>query len=218
MSVAEHSRPGARDVTLELLSGSRISVTTDGADTVIAIPHDGGGAGRYFRGLFLLAWLGVWAIAWMSAFSSVSNGLERGAVDSFLLFWLAAWTLAGIAVVYALFRTLRPSVPETLRLTSNGVVYDSGVVPMGSSQSGSSSTKEAWSAMYPKRTRVEVDRRRLQSLQLRETDAGNRLTVDIDTRRLEIGRAASEIEREWLYQALVKRYSLRPPSGTSAGA
>ena len=63
--------------------------------------------------------------------------------------------------------------------------------------------------MYPKRTRVELDRRKLQLRQLRETDAGNRLTVDIGALRLEIGRAASEIEREWLYQALAKRYS--PP-------
>jgi hypothetical protein len=72
--------------------------------------------------------------------------------------------------------------------------------------------------MYPKRTRVELDRRELQSLQLRQTDGGNRLTVDMNALRVEIGRAASEIEREWLYQTLVKRYSLRPPSGTRAGA
>lgn len=32
--------------------------------------------------------------------------------------------------------------------------------------------------MFPKRTRTELDRRVLQSLRLRETSDGNRLTVD----------------------------------------
>jgi hypothetical protein len=193
----------------ELPGDSKISVTAEGADTLISVPHGGGGPGSYFAGLFLLAWLGGWAFGWISAYSTVSAGLARGAVNGFVLFWLAAWTLAGIVVVYALFRTFRPSVPETLRLTSNGVVYDSGVAPARWPQSGYASQEGARSSMYLKRTRVELDRRKLQSRQLRETDAGNRLTVDIGALRQEIGRAASEIEREWLYQALAKRYS--PP-------
>jgi hypothetical protein len=53
--------------------------------------------------------------------------------------------------------------------------------------------------MFPKRTRVELDRRKLQSLRLRETNEGNRLTVDADALRLDIAPSASEIEREWLY-------------------
>jgi hypothetical protein len=44
---------------------------------------------------------------------------------------------------------------------------------------------------------------------LRETDADNRLTVDVDSSRLDIGRAASEVEREWLYQMLADRYAIR---------
>jgi hypothetical protein len=65
--------------------------------------------------------------------------------------------------------------------------------------------------MFPKRTRVELDRRNLQSLRLRETNDGNRLTVDVDALRLDIAQSASEIAREWLYELLAKRYSLPLP-------
>jgi hypothetical protein len=67
--------------------------------------------------------------------------------------------------------------------------------------------------MFPKRTRVELDRRKLQSLRLRETNDGNRLTVDADALRLDIAPSASEIEREWLYQLLADRYSLSLAQG-----
>lgn len=55
---------------------------------------------------------------------------------------------------------------------------------------------------------MELDRQKLQSLLLRETDGGNRLTVDADALRLDIAQSAGEIEREWLFQLLVNRYSL----------
>lgn len=50
---------------------------------------------------------------------------------------------------------------------------------------------------------------RRRGARLRETDADNRLTVDVDSSRLDIGRAASEVEREWLYQMLADRYAIR---------
>jgi len=62
--------------------------------------------------------------------------------------------------------------------------------------------------MFPKTTRAELDWRKLQSLRLRETNDGNRLTVDADALRLDKAQSASEIEREWLYQLLANRYSL----------
>ena len=60
--------------------------------------------------------------------------------------------------------------------------------------------------MFPKRTRIELDWQKLQSLRLIKTNDGNWLTVDVDALRLDIAQSASEIEREWLYQLLAKRY------------
>jgi hypothetical protein len=197
-------------VNLEPPSGSRISVTTEGAHPLIVVPHGSGGLMRYFVGLFLLAWLGGWLIGFSSAVSKLSSGGTFDAAHAFLVFWLAAWTLGGAMAVYWAYRAFRPSVPESLRLMPNGVTYDSGILPL-QTYSGYTWHKDAWKSMFPKRTRVELDRRKLQSLRLRETNDGNRLTVDADALRLDIAQSATEVEREWLYQLLTKRYSLPLP-------
>ncbi|HZN29725.1 MAG TPA: hypothetical protein VFB88_10200 [Xanthobacteraceae bacterium] len=190
--------------------GSKISVTTEGSDPVIAVPSGGGGAMRYFVGLFLLFWLGGWFVG----FSDVFTRLLTGKANTFLFFWLGGWTLAGIAVVFCLYRIFRPSVPESLRLMLNGVRYDSGVPPFQTSFA--SMNQKSWTSLFPTRMRVEIDRRQLRTLRLRETGAGNRLTVDAGAQRIDIGKWASEVEREWLYQVLAKRYSL-PSEPADAG-
>jgi hypothetical protein len=197
-------------VNLEPPSGSGISVKTEGAHPLIVVPHGSGGLMRYFVGLFVLAWLGGWLVGFGSVVWTLSSGTAPGGTHAFLVFWLAAWTLAGTWAVYLAYRAFRPSVPESLKLMPNGVTYDSGVPPF-QMYFGYASPKDAWKSMFPKRTRVELDRRKLRSLRLRETNDGNRLTVDADALRLDIAQSASEIEREWLYELLAKRYSLPLP-------
>jgi hypothetical protein len=173
------------------------------------VPHRSGPT-RYFVGLFLLVWLG----GWLAGFTSVVWVLLSGNIHPFLVFWLIGWTLAGTFAVYMAYRAWRPSVPESLRLMPNSVTYDSGIPPLYI-DFGYTSPSGAWRHMFPKRTRVELDRRKLQSLRLRETNDGNRLTVDADALRLDIAQSASEIEREWLYQFLANRYSLRLEQGNA---
>ncbi len=184
-------------------------MTTVGADSVILIPQGNGGAMRFFVGLFVLAWLG----GWVAGFSSAVSQLSSGKAPAFLFFWLAAWTLGGVMAVYWLYRMFRPSVPESLKLLPHSVSYDSGIPPF-QPHSRYASHSDAWRSMFPRRTRLELDRRSLQSLRLRETGEGNRLTVDANASRIEIARSASEIEREWLYQLLAKRYSLSLTQGS----
>ncbi len=161
----------------------------------------------YVFGLFLLAWLGGWFVGFSATVWTLSSGGPPGGARAFLVFWLVGWTLAGAMAMYWAYRLFRPSVPESLRLMPNGVTYDSGIPPP-QGHFGYTSPKDAWKSMFPKRTRVELDRRNLQSLRLRETNDGNRLTVDADAVRLDIAQSASEMEREWLYQLLANRYSL----------
>jgi hypothetical protein len=189
-------------VNLEPPSGSRISVTTDGGHPLVIIPQGNGSPLRYFVGLFVLAWLG----AWFAGFSSAVSKLSSGQANAFLAFWLVAWTLGGAFAVFWAYRAFRPSVPESLRLMPMSVAYDSGIPPL--QVYGFTSQKDYWKSMFPKRARVELDWRKLQSLHLRETSDGNRLTVDADAVRLDIAQFATEIEREWLYQLLTTRYSL----------
>lgn len=190
-------------MTLEPPRGSHISVTTDGANPLVVVPHGSGGLMRYFVGLFLLAWL----VGWGVAFVSVARTLSSGKAPIGAHFWLLAWTLGGAMAAYWAYRAFRPSVPESLKLMPSGVTYDSGVPPFHM-YFGYALAKDAWKSMFPKRTRMELDRQKLQSLRLRETNDGNRLTVDADALRLDIAQSVSEIEREWLYELLAKRYSL----------
>jgi hypothetical protein len=106
-------------------AGSKISIASDGADPTIIIPAATSST-RYFTGLFLLFWLGMWTIGFRDAGSKVISGNANG----FLMFWLAGWTLGGIFAVVSLYRIFRPSVPESLELKRNNVNYDSGIAPL----------------------------------------------------------------------------------------
>lgn len=61
--------------------------------------------------------------------------------------------------------------------------------------------------MFPKRTRIEFLPAELKTMELRETDSGNRLTIDKGTERVEIAIGTTEIEREWLFSFLQSHYS-----------
>src|ERR1700710_2112220 len=53
--------------------GSSISVATDGADRTVEIPRKAG-ASRYFTGLFMLIWLGMWTVGFRDAGTKVISG------------------------------------------------------------------------------------------------------------------------------------------------
>jgi hypothetical protein len=193
-------------------AGSKITIATDGPDPAVVIPNSGG-ATRYFAGFFLLFWLGAWTIG----FRDVGSKVISGNADAFMVFWLGAWTVGGIAAALSLYRIFRPGVPESLILRRNSVTYDSGIPPLQfNTYSRYRNPKDAWNSLLPKRIRVDFDQRQLQSLRLRATDSGNRLTIDADAARLDIARTASEVEREWLVRLLAQRYSLPQALGTPA--
>jgi hypothetical protein len=193
-------------------AGSKISVVEGNGDPTVVIPAPGGFS-RYFIGLFMLFWLGMWQIGFRDAGSKVL----AGNAPPFLIFWLGAWTIGGIGAAYTLFRVVRPSVPETLALGRNSVAYDSGVAPpQFNSYKRNQNPITAWRSTFPKRLQADLDRNELQTLRLRETDTGNRLTVDVEAQRIEIAAAASEVEREWLARLLARRYALPQVLGSNA--
>jgi len=194
-------------MTAPLPTGSSISVTTDGADTVIDVPYRNPGPMRYAICLFLLFWLGGWAFGWIAASSAVLSGTG----GLFVLLWLGAWTVGGAWAAYMLYRMLRPSEPEHFRLMQQGLRYDSGSPPF---EMKTGTQAYDWSSYFPKRTQADIERKQLQSLRLRPTPTSNRLTVDFGAARLDVARDATEIEREWLYRVLVERYRLAPQPET----
>jgi hypothetical protein len=195
-------------------AGSKISITTEGTDPTIVI-RAAASVSRYFTGLFLLFWLGMWTIGFRSAASQILSGTA----NAFIVFWLGGWTLGGIFAAYALYRSFRPPVPESLELKRNSVTYDSGIPPVQFGPSWrSKNPRDTWSSTFPKRVRVDLDRRQLQSLRLRETESGNRLTIDVDAARIDIAPTAGEVEREWLASLLAQRYSLPQVLGNAAAS
>jgi hypothetical protein len=106
-----------------------------------------------------------------------------------------------------LYRMFRPAVPETFKLGADGMAYDSGIPPFRYDFSAMN-RNHAWRTYFPKRIVVTVSRQDLHSLRLREGETANRLTVDVASARVDLARAASEVEREWVYRVLIERYSL----------
>ena len=197
-------------------AGSKISVVSDGGDPVIVIPAPRGFS-RYFLGLFLLFWLGLWTMG----FNAAASQLWSAKGNAFLVFWLGAWTLGGLFAIASAYRSFRSPVPETIELKRSRAVYDSGVPPLQWEPWNKSANRknpfQAWGSVFPKRIRVDLERRQLQSLRLRETESGNRLTVDVDSDRIEIAANATEVEREWLARLLTGRYALTQAiAGTEA--
>ena len=201
-------------MNLQPPAGSKISIVTDGIEPTIIIPPASSPM-RYFMGLFLLFWLGGWAFG----FNSAASQMLSGKANAFIVFWLGGWTLGGIFAALTAYRAFRPSVPESLELKRNSVTYDSGIAPLQfDSYRRNRGLKDTWNSAFPKRIRVDLDRQQLQSLRLRETDSGNRLTLDVDAARIDIASAASEVEREWLARLLAQRYGLSLAAGAPAPA
>ena len=185
-------------------AGSKISIVSEGADPTIIVPAANSPM-RYFTGLFLLFWLVMWTMGFRDAASKVLSGNANG----FLIFWLCGWTVGGVLAAFSLYRIVRTPVPESLELKRNSVTYDSGIPPFQFNSSWRyKNPRDAWRSTFPKRVRVDLDRRQLQSLRLRETESGNRLTVDVEADRIDMAPTASEVEREWLARLLARRYSL----------
>jgi hypothetical protein len=185
-------------------AGSQIAIRYDDVDPTIVIPAKAS-AWRYFGGLFLLFWLG----GWVFGFKSASTQLMQGKGGFFLVFWLGGWTVGGIFAALTAYRILRPTVPETLRLRRGSVEYDSGIRPLELNRyRENASSRDYWNSLLTRRVRASLDRQQLQTLRLRETETGNRLTVDLGAQRLELASQASEVEREWLARLLARRYAI----------
>lgn len=137
-----------------------------------------------------------------SALSTISSG-EGGA---FLIFWLGAWSLGGLFAGYMIYRVFQKSIPEQLLLNRPSLSLDTGVPPL-KMDFGIRIQKDNWKSILPMRKRFEFTASELKTMELRETDSGNRLTVDKGSERVEIAVGATEIEREWLFGILQRYYS-----------
>lgn len=182
--------------------GSDIRLTTHNGQQLVVMPKEGRGPTRLFLPLFLSVWMVGWAFGWVSAAREVLAG-EGGL---FLMVWLAGWSLGGAFAGYALLRSFQAPTPEQWLLAKPSLHIDTGRSPMR--HVGRQGGRASWQEMFPRRKRFELTAAELATLALRETDSGNRLTVDQGAQRIELARAVTEVEREWLYELLRLNYRL----------
>ncbi|WP_028109819.1 hypothetical protein [Ferrimonas futtsuensis] len=182
--------------------GSDIRLTTHNGHQLVVMPQESRGATRLFVPLFLSVWMVGWAFGWVSAAREVLAG-EGGL---FLIVWLTGWTLGGAFAGYALLRSFKKPTPEQWLLAKPSLHIDTGLPPMR--HVGRRGGRASWKEMFPQRQRFELTPTEMATLALRETDSGNRLTVDLGAQRIELAQTATEIEREWLYELLSLNYRI----------
>lgn len=186
-----------------LPKGSKITIKREGVNPIISIPYPSPNPLKYLMGLFVLFWLGGWTAGFLSAFKEVLSGQA----SAFIIFWLGGWTIGGIFVGFMLFRIFQPAVNATLTLSATSLYYDSGIPPL-EFRHMNRYRRDAWKNFIPKRKKMELTLSDLRTMRLRTTDTSNRLTIDVGVERLDIADGVGEIEREWLYTAILSYYRL----------
>jgi len=190
----------------KLPNNSSIIIANGNGGEVINIPHKEAGKFVYFIGFFISLWL----IAWIVGFISALIGILEGAGGLFLIVWLAMWTLGGIFAFYLLYRILKKPISEKLILKETELIIDSGIPPFYFSYGYMNlfNMQEYWNNLFPKREINTFNIDEIKTLKLRESSIENRLTIDKDSKRLDIAKGASEIEREWLFEHVKTFYLL----------
>ena len=184
-----------------LPENSNIEMTTSNGQEQIIIPYAKGGIMKYFIGAFITFWM----FGWFTGFVNVGSQILAGEANAFLFFWFAGWSVGGLFAGTMLFKILRTSTPQSLILNKPNLWLDTGVAPFSPSLYNQ---KDIWKNIFLKRKKIEFTHREIETLKLRETDEGNRLTIDKGSERIEIASSATEIEREWLFEYLKSSYRL----------
>ncbi len=114
-------------MTITPPNGSKIKIESENGEPLIILPHSSGSIMKVFATLFIIFWLGMWAVGWWSAAKELFTG--KNTPDLFLTFWLCGWTVGGVFAFWFLYRLLRPASPETMLLSKKVFKYDSGIPP-----------------------------------------------------------------------------------------
>lgn len=172
---------------------------------MLVLPSARVSAARYGVALFLSFWLCGWAFGWISAANQLFSG-GKGA-GPFLIIWLGGWTVGGVFAISHLWRLLRPCVPETISFAKPYLIYDTGVHPPASGWDYRR-RQDFWKTVFERRKKIQFTQEEVATLRLRDTESGNRLTIDHGSDRIDIGKALTEVERESLFNLIREEYKI----------
>lgn len=186
-----------------LPKGSEIRLDRLNGYDVIELPLSDLDKSIHVLGYFLLAFIALWLIGF---YSSLSNYFSSSCTSSlFLLVWLFFWTLGGAVFVGFTYRVFSETSPEKLLLNMPSLSIDTGnsferVFSSGQAESFNVKT------FFSKSRIIEFTPNDIKSIKLRQLKNGARLTIDKGIDRFSIGYGLTEIEKEWLYKYLKRRY------------
>ncbi|WP_299377066.1 hypothetical protein [uncultured Kiloniella sp.] len=106
---------------------------------------------------------------------------------------------------------IKGETPESLTLTQSALNYNSGRpnIKIGAFLSSLSCKKEFHKTLFYKTKHHTFTSEQLGTLTLRETDHGNRITIDQGRHRISFFTTATDEQRKWLFNYLNSYYSLK---------
>lgn len=177
---------------------SEIQIIDEFNRTVIWWENPRGGASRAFTVLFLLMWLGGWAVGEFVVASMVLSGNA----NLFMIFWLAGWTVGGVFAIRQVYFLVRPSRPEKIILDTTSLTFEAGTSAFGGIEFNKRRNNDDDLAPANSKSRYVVPKNDLGEIRLERVGERQRLTFDYGAERVEVGFFLREPEREWLFSVL----------------
>ncbi len=184
----------------ELPAGSKIEITPTAEGFQLSWKVPGGGCARYPIAAFLLFWLGCWTVGGLFAIGKFVESLREGTgIAWFLLFWLGGWLFGEASALFFLYHLIRGGKPETLELGYDALTHAPGLSLAAGAFSGASEKRAPdLASLLWSRKEIVARRSEISDVVLERVGEHQRLTIDVGTDRIEIGRHLHEPEREWL--------------------
>ena len=195
-------------VDLPLPNGSKIRIVESQDRLEVLIPSPERGVVSYLGFFMICIWI------FMFVFSMLGKTIRFfNSSDEINLFWLMQIVflcIFGWLAILFFWRLLRKSADEKIFLSKSdgSLEYFPGFLPLEffyTPENYSVSPTKVFSPFSPKWIKFEEEE--LNTLTLRETKSGNRLTIDSGSKRTEIARNVSEVEREWIYRLIQRALS-----------
>lgn len=150
----------------------------------------------------LLTWvLLLLALAWTVGGLVTLWQLLR-APSGLMALWLGLWAIGQVFIVRGLLTVLRPVLPERVRLEADRLSYYPGRGP--SEQRSCAELPNGKVVPVTPAPAAEVAKSAVRGFAIDRVNDRQRLVIDADDRRFEIGGCLTEAERAWLFAALQK--------------
>ena len=182
------------------LPNSQIKVETNARGETLTWKPSGGGCARYGIALFLLTWMGGWAVGEVAVIYKLVQG---GGPNLFLLVWLCGWTVGGLFAGWFLINLLRGPRTATLVLGYDELTYSPGSKPMpGLTTMAQPGQSMNLLALLARPKPVAAGRDDIGNLVMERVGHSLRLSFDIGAQRIEVGSSLGEPDKEWLNRRL----------------